>query len=648
MKNIKKYFRGWTVLTLVCVFSSCSKYLDIVPDNIPEIDNAFTLRIEAQKFLMTCYSYLPRNGDNWYNAGFMTGDEIWLPQEDQARWHAAFRIAQGMQNTNDVLFDEWGGWNKGNMGDSDAAKRRYFQGLRNCNIFLSNIQRVPDITETERERWIGEVEFLKAYYHFYLMRMYGAVPIVDENIPENANPEDLRLKRAPFDECLHFVSNLLDEAVQKLPLTVSDENSELGRITKPIALAIKARLWLMAASPLFNGNPDYANYTDHDGIPLFNSTFDPSKWERAKDAAKEAIDAAEQSGASLYYYTNDIYNLSDVTKTQLNIRNAVTERFGQETIWGLSFSPFVNQAQCMPPMSRSTFTDRFAMQGVWSVPLKIVRQFYSKNGVPINEDKHLDFSNEFEVRIATDDERFNIEPGYHTARINFDREPRYYANLGFDGGIWYMRNDANQSSDVNTYYVQAKNTERAGFGHFENFSETGYFVKKLVNWRSTMHTGSNGQWLQYPWPEIRLAELYLTYAEALVESDGDRDEAIQYVDLVRARAGLHGIADSWTNHSRNPAKFTSKSGLLDIIRQERLIELTFEGQRLWDLRRWKFAADRLNENITGLNIQGRTADAYNIERVIHTQTFISPRDYLWPIKDWDLMRNPKLIQNPGW
>src|SRR5690606_36997334 len=318
---------GWTVLTLVCVFSSCSKYLDIVPDNIPEIDNAFTLRIEAQKFLMTCYSYLPRNGDNWYNAGFMTGDEIWLPQEDQARWHAAFRIAQGMQNTNDVLFDEWGGWNKGNMGDSDAAKRRYFQGLRNCNIFLSNIQRVPDITETERERWVGEVEFLKAYYHFYLMRMYGAVPIVDENIPENANPEDLRLKRAPFDECLHFVSNLLDEAVQKLPLTVSDENSELGRITKPIALAIKARLWLMAASPLFNGNPDYANYTDHDGIPLFNSTFDPSKWERAKDAAKEAIDAAEQSGASLYYYTNDIYNLSDVTKTQLNIRNAVTERF---------------------------------------------------------------------------------------------------------------------------------------------------------------------------------------------------------------------------------------------------------------------------------------------------------------------------------
>src|SRR5690606_8216681 len=257
------------------------------------------------------------------------------------------------------------------------------QGLRNCNIFLSNIQRVPDITETERERWIGEVEFLKAYYHFYLMRMYGAVPIVHENIPENANPEDLRLKRAPFDECLHFVSNLLDEAVQKLPLTVSDENSELGRITKPIALAIKARLWLMAASPLFNGNSDYANYTDHDGIPLFNSTFDPSKWERAKDAAKEAIDAAEQSGASLYYYTNDIYNLSDVTKTQLNIRNAETERFGEETICGLSFSSFVNQAQCMPPMSRSNFSDRFAMQGVWSVPLKIVRQFYSKNGVPI-------------------------------------------------------------------------------------------------------------------------------------------------------------------------------------------------------------------------------------------------------------------------
>ncbi|WDF67058.1 RagB/SusD family nutrient uptake outer membrane protein [Sphingobacterium oryzagri] len=647
MKKIIIY-RNILILATLQLLGACNKYLDIVPDNVPEIDRAFNLRIEAQKFLFTCYSYLPRNGDGALNAGLMAGDEIWLPQDDQSRWHTSFRIAQGQQNVNDVLFEEWGGWNKGNFGGSPAADRKYFQGLRNCNIFLANIARVPDMSEDEKQRWIGEVEFLKAYYHFYLMRFYGPIPIIDVSVPENAGPDELRLDRKPFDQCVEFTSNLLDRAAEKLPLNVPDENSELGRATKPIALAIKARLLATAASPLFNGNPDYSDVMDKDGVHLFNTTYDPNKWVRAKNAAKEAIDIAEQAGARLYVYTNDVFRLSDVTKVQLNIRNAVTERFGAETIWGLSMSQFTNQANCMPPLTRGNLNERGRLQGIWSVPIKIVRQFYSKNGVPINEDKHIDFSNEFQIRAATQAEGFNIEPGYRTARINFDREPRFYANLAFDGGIWYMRNDANQSSDVNSFYVQSKNAERAGFGDFQNYSETGYFVKKLVNWRSTMHMGSNGQWLLYPWPEIRLADIYLLYAEALVESGGSTEEALVYVDRIRNRAGLQGVIQSWKENSKNPTKYTTKNGLIDIIRQERMNELAFEGQRFWDLRRWKLAVDKLNENITGLNIRGRTTEAYNIERVIFTQTFIAPRDYLWPIKEWELMRNKKLTQNPGW
>src|SRR5690606_3902375 len=238
-------------VSMICVsfsvlFNSCSKFLDIIPDNVSVIEHAFKLRTEAEKYLFTCYSYLPKNGDGWFNAGIMAGDEIWLPQNDQAHWHPAFRIAQGMQNVGQPLFNEWGGDLKG--GDGRFNYLRMWQGIRHCNIFLENIKNpnvVPDLSIAERERWTGEVEFLKAYYHFYLMRMYGPIPIVDVNAPESAEPEDLYYKRKPIDEVVDFISDLLDQSAVKLPERIIDENTELGRATKSIALAIKARLWML-------------------------------------------------------------------------------------------------------------------------------------------------------------------------------------------------------------------------------------------------------------------------------------------------------------------------------------------------------------------------------------------------------------------
>src|SRR5690606_28326362 len=119
---VGSFARSGRLVKIVIVFfvalgmSSCKKYLDIVPDNVAVIEHAFKLRTEAEKYLFTCYSYLPKNGDGWFNAGMMSGDEIWLPQDDQAHWHPAFRIAQGLQNVNAPLFNEWGGDLKGGDG----------------------------------------------------------------------------------------------------------------------------------------------------------------------------------------------------------------------------------------------------------------------------------------------------------------------------------------------------------------------------------------------------------------------------------------------------------------------------------------------------------------------------------------------------
>src|SRR5690606_1840621 len=127
----------------------------------------------------------------------------------------------------------------------------------------------------------AEVKFLKAYYHFWLFQLYGPIELVDESLPIDADIDEIRGKRAPVDECVDFIVDLIDEATPYLPEVIESEASELGRITLPIALSLKATVLVTAASPLFNGNTDYVNFTDHDGVQLFNPSYDATKWDRA-------------------------------------------------------------------------------------------------------------------------------------------------------------------------------------------------------------------------------------------------------------------------------------------------------------------------------------------------------------------------------
>jgi starch-binding outer membrane protein, SusD/RagB family len=633
-------------LLLIFLCTSCNNFLDVVPDNVATIENAFTLRNEAERYLFTCYSYMPLNGDGWYNIGMMSGDEIWLSQTEKQYWNPAFRIAQGQQNKSVPLLDAWTGSQLGAV--NSRGDKRLFTGIRDCNVFLENMNdmsKVPDISDSERSRWIGEAEFLKAYYHYYLLRMYGPIPIIDKNTPIDGDNE--YAQRMPFDDCVNYISSLLDSAAQKLPPYIANETQEMGRVTQPIVLSIKAKLWLLAASPLFNGNSDYANFADKEGTPLFSQAFDITKWEKARDAAKAAIDAAESAGHQLFVYKNDPFGLNDTTKVQLSIRQAVTEPWNREHVWANSNSYFWNQNMCQILLTRSLARDRLNTPGIWGAPLKIAKMFYTSNGVPIDEDKTLDFNNYEQLRTSTKRERFNIEPGYTTARLNFDREPRFYADLGFDGGVWYKK-DSPSRNDINTFYAQTKYADKGGAPSTISWNETGYYLKKLVNWEQIFGENNNITYKMYPWPEIRLADLYLMYSEALNEAEPASATAITYLDKVRERAGLKGVVDSWSNFSKNPSKYTSQEGLRDIIHRERLIELAFEGHRFWDLRRWKEAATELNKDITGWTFTGTTSSAYHRERVIFSQTFITPRDYLWPIGDYDTRRNPKLVENPGW
>src|SRR5690606_25273220 len=133
---------------------------------------------------------------------------------------------------------------------------------------------------------------------------------------------------------------------------------------------------------------------------------------------------------------------------------------------------------------------------------------------------------------------------------------------------------------------------------------TGYFIKKYVHFQNTQSSGVTDYTItSYPWPMMRLAHLYLLFAEALNESQGPSPEVFQYVDLVRKRAGLEGVQYSWDTWSKFPGKYATQDGLREIIQREQLIELAFEGQRSWDLRRWNTAISEYRRPVEGWDIQ---------------------------------------------
>ena len=632
-KIIIKYF---TAFTLVFSAASCGQYIDVVPDNIAVIEDAFETRESALKFLATLYGALPPFS-SINNPALAGGDEIYVNDVVAKDWPAR-RLATGGQNVVTPSLGYWG--NRGTV-------RNLFIALRNCNIFLENVDKPFNLPEAEKTKWIAEAKFLKAYFHFYLMRMYGPIPIIRENIEVSSGVDAVRVSRDPVDEVGEYIVQLLDEAIPDLPLVIEDRGLELGRVTAPIASAIKARVLVTLASPLFNGNGDYNGFVDAEGNQLINTVYDEGKWVRAAEACKDAIDMAHEAGHQLYTFQSPPSDWSDTTVVKLSIRGSITERWNDEIIWGSSNSQAGAELQNWAQARISTglaAENWYSVMSWWSPPLHIAEMFYSENGVPIDEDVNYDYANRYALEVADIDHKHYVKTGFETAKLNKHREKRYYASLGFDGGIWFGHGVRN---DDNALTVYGKKGEIGGLLDSNKWSQSGYWAKKLVYYENVQATSGSGYTSRaYPFPVVRLADLYLLYAEALNESSGPA-QAYEWIDKVRERAGLDGVVASWATFSSQPSKPTTKEGLRDIIHDERMIELVFEGQRFWDLRRWKRASEFLNSDIRGWNVEGtNTATYYNV--VSYGNFKFLNRDYLWPIAEEDLIANSNLIQNPGW
>src|SRR5690606_30775072 len=179
--------------------ASCGKYLDVVPENVGTIDYAFRNRNEAENYLFACYGTLQGLNSQINDPGFVTSGELYNDSySENMDWNPNFLIITGTQNTNNPILNYWDGTNSG---------VDLFKGIRRCNIMLDNIDKPVDLTAFEKERWIAEVNFLKAYYHYFLLRMYGPIPIMD-TADDISQPVDVfRQKRRPADEVFAYITD---------------------------------------------------------------------------------------------------------------------------------------------------------------------------------------------------------------------------------------------------------------------------------------------------------------------------------------------------------------------------------------------------------------------------------------------------------
>ena len=545
------------IATMLCS-TSCSDYLDIVPEGTPSMDNAFSNRINSFKFLHTCYSYLP-SWDQGGSIGFLAGDEHWLMPKgtgfiDQRISLNAWEIGRGEQNNNDPYQNFWDGGNGGT---------NLWVAIRDCNIFLENINKPLDLQNYERTRWIAEVKFLKAYYHYYLFMLYGPIPIMDTNIAVDASQDEVRRYREPVDDVVAYISNLLDEAYKDLPSKITDPGQEMGRITQPIAKAVKARLLLYAASDLWNGKfpyPDWKNKnfeTPGYGKELVSQVYDPDKWERALTACKDALEWAEGEGGcglmttkeSAILMGNQGLNLGELDvpvdgvteefkKHVYLMRYLVTSRYSdgnREMIWGLADDGGVVMASLPVHVVKVDGGPWRSGYSGYSPLLNSVERFYTKEGeLP---------------RIAANKGTFAEEDSWYESagrsnadiiKLNTNREPRFYAWLSFDGDQYSPRISGGKPLVLNLKKGEAQGWNRTEFAR--DHCVTGYMSKKFIQPDLNWGTNWSNNEKSYPRPLFRLAELYLSVAECLAALDRPK-EALTYLNVVRERAGIPDVTE---------------------------------------------------------------------------------------------------------
>jgi hypothetical protein len=627
--NMKKIL---FILFIALSMASCD-FLDIVPDDTPALSDAFKNENTAEAFLYTCYSYQYDYFDFRGTPGLATSDELVHAYHWTSQWFGCIAFNAGQYNSSKPMMNPWGGFEFYNYNAPSV-----YQGIRQCYIFLNHLEEVQPALldagtfETMKLQWTGEAKFLIAYYHQLLLQCYGPIVFIENETEE-------KLPRLTLDESVAKIADMYDQAIGLLPPTRT-RKPEYGRASQTIAKALKAKLLLYAASPLFNGNADYKDFVGKDGTQLISQTPDKNKWKTAMDAVEEAITFAHAQGFGLYTFDKpDPFGedpavkayTENFRKAYLSCRMVLVDDWNKEIIWANTRSENNGNSPQRHgiPKGIDTRSSGSDPVGALGATLTAAQIFYTKNGLPPEEDPNLGYTWDAAGRMA-------ISAGAETCNLHLNREARFYAAIGFDRGPYEFNSDS-------TYQLKLKAGEKNGMATKGNdHFYSGYCVKKIID-PDGIATNTTYQHQQYCYPLIRLTDLYLQYAEACAEYQGSLDaKAQEYLKLVRERAGL------------DMAYFNGKSGnaLVKAVRRERMVELAFESQWYFDLRRWKEAVDWFDKDrngVWGLNDEGENATDFYKETPLDKFPFVfEQRNYLLPIKVDYVNANEYLVQNPGY
>ena len=559
-------------------------FLDQEPDQVGvNMDTIFSKKYYAMQVLTKAYTTLPYGIPNGGTAKL--GGDLLDAITDLSYTTLTYGGAKML-----YYVGAYSAGTEGNKSKYLFNNSRAWTGIRYGWLTIENIDRVPDMTNEEKLRAKAEAKVIIATHYADLLRNFGGFTYLDHAVSVD---ETHYYKRLTLAESVDKIVGLLDDAVPHLEWKVANKNDD-GRMTSAYALGLKLRVLLFAASPLFNSDAPYMDGEASSEKMTWYGNYDESRWRDAEAAGKEFMDALSQNGE--YDLVQAVSNTEDGYREAF--RNAYFTRNNGEVLLSVrrAYKNAYGNSFCGNP-------DKFAERQCPT--LAYANMFGMKDG------------SEFPAT-------FNwANPSVDPFK---NRDPRFYETILTNGRPYQGR-----KSEL---YVGGKDrTSRDQDG-------TGLLLYKF----SQDFTAATSVGAVDSWPAMRLAEVFLSYAEAINESNGGpTDEAYKLVDRVRSRVGLSPLP-----------RGLNQTDFRKAVLRERACEFGYEEVRWFDIVRWKDEA-AFKATIQGVNMikdasnpTGYTYEIFNItpERVWKNQW--SPKWYLsaFPIDEVD--KEYGLVQNPGW
>lgn len=566
----------WLIPVLLVVSPSCKRTLEPEPLErfTPEYlwDPNDPTGQFARQYLDHVYTALPNAHNRIGGPGGGTGDRLDAATDDAMASDPGSLVDQMTVGGITPLFNP------------DDAWVLCYEGIRKSTIFIANFPVVQMRDESLKQAWLSEARFIRAFFYFELLKRYGGVPLMGDQV--RGLDDDLEIPRSSFAECVDYILSEIEMALPGLrpdPVNRADE----GRVTKSAALALKARVLLYAASPLFNGGN--IGGSAQEKLLVGYDSYDPERWRLAAEAARAVIDL------NVFELHPDLVDIFLLQQNDDRGQN-------KEVIWARLNGRSKNIEETNAPVGYPSAGVNGP--GRTSPTQGLVDAFPMQNGLPIDDPAS----------------------GYDANNPYANRDPRLTATIFYNGAMWFNR-------PVETFEGGA---DKPGGTIVQ--TRTGYYMRKFMGRYETRTPPYQDELHNYV--VFRYAEILLNYAEALNEYLGPVPEVYEAVEAIRERAGLVPF--------ELPAGL-SKDDMRKLIRNERRIELAFEEQRYWDIRRWKIAEEAYGPQEGMRMIMNRATGAINYQRTnVREAQFIAPKMYLYPIPYNEYVKNDNMIQNPGW